>query len=140
MKRHWEIDEVISVISHHYPTAQALYLFGSHASNQAWPTSDVDLAILLPHNHPPSKLPPALSDCAAQLSLVTHAEVDLIHLRETETILQKEVIHNGQRIWTRDQSAAEHFEMEVLKNYQLLQRERREIVTQGLQGERLYQP
>lgn len=140
MKRSWDIEEVNSVVSRHYPMAEAIYLFGSHASDEAGPASDVDLAILLPQGRPHPELPLALSDCAADLSSVTHAEVDLIHLRAAETILQKEVIHHGKRIWTRDQLATEHFEMQVLKNYQLLQRERREIVTEGLQGGRLYQP
>jgi len=140
MKKPWDISEVAEVISFHYPRAQAIYLFGSHASGEAWPSSDVDLAILLPHLEAERAPPLALSDCAAALASTTHAEVDLVNLRTVGTILQKEIIHRGQRIWTQDKAAADAFEMQVLKAYQMLQKEREELVAEGLRGGRLYQP
>lgn len=39
---------IITTILRHYPTAQAVYLFGSLAAGEAWPDSDADIAVLLP--------------------------------------------------------------------------------------------
>ncbi|MBK6563551.1 nucleotidyltransferase domain-containing protein [Candidatus Amarobacter glycogenicus] len=35
------------IILQHYPTTQAIYLFGSFGTADEWPTSDVDIAVLL---------------------------------------------------------------------------------------------
>lgn len=130
---------IAEIIRRNYPGTQAIYLFGSHAMGQAWPSSDVDLALLLPQAEAKRERFLAMSDCAAELSLAIHAEVDFVNLREVETILQKEIVHGGRRIATYDEAAADRFEMQVLKAYQKLDEERAEIVAQGLKSGRFYQ-
>ena len=41
-------EKIIRTILAHYPQAQAIYLFGSYATTDEWPDSDVDVALLLP--------------------------------------------------------------------------------------------
>ncbi len=50
MKKPKGIDEarITEIIRRHYPGAQAICLFGSYATGDFWPMSDVDLAVLLP--------------------------------------------------------------------------------------------
>ena len=36
-----DLARIVAVLLAHYPTAQGIYLFGSHAAGTAWPTSDV---------------------------------------------------------------------------------------------------
>ena len=42
-------DAIRAVVVKHYPDVRAIYLFGSCAGDNAWPDSDVDIALLLPH-------------------------------------------------------------------------------------------
>ncbi|MFZ2420215.1 MAG: nucleotidyltransferase domain-containing protein, partial [Anaerolineae bacterium] len=41
-------DSIVRIVRQHYPTVQAIYLFGSFGTADEWPTSDVDIALLLP--------------------------------------------------------------------------------------------
>ena len=45
-----ETDEIIGVVFKHYPDVQAVYLFGTYGTDGQWPDSDVDIAVLLPHD------------------------------------------------------------------------------------------
>ena len=40
--------ELIPIILESYPNTQAIYLFGSWGTEDEWPSSDVDIAVLLP--------------------------------------------------------------------------------------------
>jgi uncharacterized protein len=42
-------DKIISFVLIHYPAIQGIYLFGSYASGNQLPDSDIDIALLLPH-------------------------------------------------------------------------------------------
>lgn len=132
--------QICEVVRRNYPNTQAVYLFGSHAAGEAWPGSDVDLALLLPFPQAKREGLLAMSDCAAELSQAVHAEVDLVNLREVPTILQTEIIHKGRKLGVGDALATERFEVQVLKNFQKLSEERAEIIAQGLQTGRFYQP
>ena len=44
-----ETDKIMGVVLKHYPDVQAVYLFGSYGTDDQWPDSDVDIAVLLPH-------------------------------------------------------------------------------------------
>jgi len=39
---------IVITVFRYYPAAQAMYLFGSLATGEAWPDSDTDIAVLLP--------------------------------------------------------------------------------------------
>ena len=41
-------EDILKTIVRHYPDTQAIYLFGTYGTGNAWPDSDVDIALLLP--------------------------------------------------------------------------------------------
>ena len=83
---------IIQAILAAYPETHATYLFGSHATDSAWPDSDVDLALLLPHAQAKQVDSLALSDL--RFAVETHLErpVDLVNLRRVSTVFQKEIV------------------------------------------------
>ena len=67
-------------------------------------------------------------------------DVDLINLRLAPTVLQKEIIMNGERLFQSTGTAADEFEMLVLSLYQKLNEERAGILTEGLRSGKFYDP
>jgi uncharacterized protein len=84
------------------PDLQAIYLFGSQASGDAGPESDVDLAVLT--EAPRDSV--TLWELAADLALLCGLHVDLLDLRAANTVMQYQVITTGERIWVSDSAAA----------------------------------
>lgn len=70
------------------PGAMAIYLFGSVASGEAGPESDVDLAVL----NDGALDPVALWDIAGELTGIVHRHVDLVDLRRASTVMQHQVV------------------------------------------------
>ncbi len=124
-----------SVLGHH-PHAQAVYLFGTYGTQQQRPTSDADIAVLLPADE--AKQLGSLTWSALHLSLeqLLQTDVDLINLRRASTVVQKEVILADRRIFCADLYAADEFEMLVLSFYQKLNEERAGILAEGLSSGR----
>ncbi len=42
------VGDIVRTVLDHYPDTQAIYLFGSYGTENEWPDSDVDIALLLP--------------------------------------------------------------------------------------------
>ena len=61
-------DEIIKIILQHHPKTQAIYLFGSYAFGQENKNSDVDIAILLPHDEAKKILSFTMSKVLSDLS------------------------------------------------------------------------
>jgi predicted nucleotidyltransferase len=59
--------EIINTILAHYAQAQAIYLFGSHGTDDEWPDSDVDVALLLPPEQAKAEQNLLLSQCRFDL-------------------------------------------------------------------------
>ncbi|TPW09689.1 MAG: hypothetical protein FD130_2439 [Halothiobacillaceae bacterium] len=121
-----------------YPSTQAIYLFGSWGTTEEWPSSDVDIAVLLPPEQTKQVDVIGWNRLTQQLATLVHKEVDLLNLREVSTVFQKEVVMAERRILTVDEYAADEFEMLVLSYYQKLNEERAEIMTEGLASGRFY--
>jgi uncharacterized protein len=121
-----------------YPHAQAVYLFGSFGTEDEWPSSDVDIAILLPPEEAKTAGSLALSSLHRTLERTVSRDVDLINLRNVSTVFQKEIITTGRRISCNDCYAAEAFEMLTLSLYQKLNEERREILHQFFETGKAY--
>lgn len=66
-------DAVLAALPH----AWAIYVYGSFASGEEWPQSDLDLAVLLP---PEEEIPDVL-ELIAQVSARVARDVDLVDLR-----------------------------------------------------------
>lgn len=130
--------ELIPIILESYPNTQAIYLFGSWGTEDEWPSSDVDIAVLLPPKEAKIVDPIYWNLVALRLSNVVHKAVDLLNLRCVSTVFQKEVIMANRRIYTGDENAADEFEMLTLSFYQKLNQERAEVLAEGLQNGRFY--
>lgn len=120
--------EIISVILKHYPRVQGIYLFGSHGTSAEGPDSDLDLALLLETAEAKGEKALAFGACRDALEALTGRSVDLVNLRETNTVFQNEIITEGRLIASPDGPATDAFEMKVMSAYQKLNEERAGIL------------
>ncbi|MEW6351785.1 MAG: nucleotidyltransferase domain-containing protein [Thermodesulfobacteriota bacterium] len=132
-----ESSAIIRTVLDHYPDVQAIYLFGTHGTEDEWPDSDVDVALLLSPQQAKAAKHLAMSDLRFALEALLKKEVDLINLRRVPTVLQKEVIAADRRIYHANEYAADEFEMLTLSYYQQLNEERAEIIAEALATGRL---
>jgi uncharacterized protein len=133
-----DLQEITARILLGLPDTQAIYLFGSYASGDARPESDVDIALLLPPRQARELHSFYSTSLHRELQEMLSREVDLINLRQVPTVFQKEVVMGGKRIDCRDQYEADEFEMLVLSFYQKLNEERADVMTEGLRSGRFY--
>ena len=133
-----EPNAIIQTVLRHYPDTQAIYLFGSYGTENEWPESDVDIALLLPPKQARAGRPVAMSPLCSELGSLLKKSVDLINLREVSTVFQKEIIAADRRIHTGNAYAADEFEMLVLSFYQKLSEERAEILEEFWETGRAY--
>jgi len=133
-----ESNAIIQTVLRHYADTQAIYLFGSYGTDNEWPDSDVDIALLLPPKQARAARPLAMSPLCAELGSLLKKSVDLINLREVSTVFQKEIIATDRRIHTGNAYAADEFEMLVLSFYQKLSEERAEILKEFWKTGRAY--
>jgi len=80
----------------------AVYLFGSHARDEAGKGSDIDLAVLVAGKADPVQL----WELGQTLALQLDCDVDLIDLRAASTVMQHQIVTTGRRIWEKDVQAA----------------------------------
>lgn len=130
--------DIAGAVLRHYPATQAVYLFGSYGTEEEWPDSDADVAILLPAEQAKMVGSLIMSELQAELVARLGRDVDLINLRQMPTVFQKEVIMAQRRIYCADQASADSFEMLVLSLYQKLNQERASILEEGLRSGRFY--
>ena len=107
-----------------------IYLFGSAALRQDHAHSDLDFAFYADSEH--DSLDVFMR--AQQLSSRFHRELDLVQLRTSSTVFQKEVLVSSLLIYEADPSARELFESIVLKKYARLNEERMPILKQYISG------
>lgn len=131
-------DRIVGTVLSVYPNTQAIYLFGSWGTEDEWPSSDVDIALLLPPEDARRIGSLAMSDLRFALQELLKKDVDLINLRLVSTVFQKEIILAERRIFCPDRYAADEFEMLVLSFYQKLNQERAGIMAEGLRSGRFY--
>lgn len=130
--------KITETILTHFPDTQAIYLFGSYGTQDEWPDSDVDIALLLPPIMAKQTDYLALDDLRRALERLLGKEVDLINLSQVSTVFKKEIIMAERRIFTADQYAADEFEMLTLSFYQKLNEERADILAEGLRSGSFY--
>jgi predicted nucleotidyltransferase len=121
-------DVIVRIILEHYPTAQAIYLFGTHGTEYERPDSDVDIAVLLPPEEARRQSQLVLSPCHTALAVALRKPVDLVNLHQVSTVFQNEIVNTGRRLYCADEYAADEFEMLTLSYYQELNEERKEIL------------
>ncbi|MBU0702038.1 nucleotidyltransferase domain-containing protein [bacterium] len=133
-----EYKAIIQTILAPYPDTQAIYSFGTHGTEQEWPESDVDIAVLLPPKEAKQVGSFAMSKLHVTLEQLLGKDVDLINLRQVSTVFQKEITIQNRRFFCADNYAADEFEMLVLSFYQKLNEERRQILDEFWQTGRAY--
>lgn len=115
------------------PNLEAVYVFGSRATEQTMPNSDLDLAVLAKHSLSKQEW----WELSNSISVIEHCDVDLIDLLRTTTVLQYQIVTTGQRIWARNSFATE-YELFIYRNYEDLQIDRREIIEDILNRRSVY--
>jgi predicted nucleotidyltransferase len=131
-------DAIIQAILAHHPDTQAIYLFGTYGTEEEWPESDVDMAVLLPPKEAKQRGSFTMSKLQVTLEQLLGKDVDLINLRRVSTVFQKEITMAERRIFCANDYAADEFEMLVLSFYQKLNEERAEIIASALDCGRFY--
>lgn len=131
-------DKFVQIVLRHYPEIQAVYSFGSDATGDELPGSDVDIALLLPPEKAKNAGSLLMNNLRFDLEALLEKKIDLINLRIVSTVFQKEIIAANRRIFCADHKAADMFEMLVISNYQKLNEERTDIIKDGLKTGRFY--
>ncbi len=109
-----------------YSSVLAAYLHGSTAKGSARPDSDVDIALL---PTPGQRLPLKVRlECAGELESVLGCTVDIGELSTRNLIYAKEVIANGQEIFTTNRFQSDLFMATSLAMYAELQQQRKEVL------------
>jgi predicted nucleotidyltransferase len=133
-----EMNDLVEIILRDFPSAQAIYLFGSHARGEQRRESDVDLAVLLPVDAARAAGDLRLSDTALALSRRARRDVDLVNLRLVSTVFQNQIVHTGTLLYCGDERARQEFEMLTLSSYIKLSEERADILRQFSETRRAY--
>ncbi len=123
-----ELSGIISTIHRHHPHVQGIYLFGTFGTDAEQPDSDLDLAVMLPPAEARKERAFAFGACHHDLEALTRRSVDLINLREVNTVFQNEIINEGRLIYFADETEIDAFEMKVMSAYQKLNDERAVIL------------
>jgi uncharacterized protein len=89
------------------PRVQAVYLFGSQASGEVYPDSDVDIAVLLGQRISLMEEGRMRAEVVDELS---RDDVDFVILDEAPPLLRAEVVTGGRRLFARDERTAADFE------------------------------
>lgn len=120
-----------------FPQAQGIYVFGSYGTPFFGPESDIDIAVLLPHD---TVVQPAgnWAELRTDLAMTLGREIDLISVRTVNTILQFQVIEHGTRIAAPDLTACGLFEVQVYKMYLELRNWRAPIIAAGIEKGMFY--
>lgn len=127
-----------NIILNSFPNIQAIYLFGSYGTEDEWFNSDIDIALLLPHEEAKQISSLYLHPLHSNLTSYFNKTVDLINLRQVNVVLRKEVIMAERLIYCADQYAVDEFEMLTISFYLKLNEERKAILQDFFQTKRAY--
>ncbi len=86
---------IVQTLRKALPQVMAIYAFGSQVAGTAGADSDLDLAVLVPDY----AVPLELWDLSHDLAGIAGCPVDLLDLRAASTVMQYQVLMQGQRLW-----------------------------------------
>lgn len=138
MDREKAFETIKDMVLQYYPSAQGIYLFGSYQTEDEWPDSDVDIAVLLPHEEAKIERLIAISECRNRLGDLLKKEVDLLNVRLISTVFQLQIVSTGRLIYIGDEKAVHEFEMLTISLYQKLNEERHGILQEFYKTRRAY--
>lgn len=116
-------EAIIASLRQALPSLLTVYLFGSQASGEAGPASDIDLAVLIEGKLAPLQAWELGQSLAARLDV----DVDLLDLRSASTVMQYQIITTGIRLWEKDARAA-LFESAILSQKTALDTARADLL------------
>lgn len=114
---------IIDTLNKKIPQLQALYIFGSYANETYTSRSDIDIAYLSTATLTTLQIWELSNLLASTLSI----DVDLVDLKETNTIFRFQIISEGKRIYGEGYEV-ESFETLAYSFYLRFQEERQPIV------------
>ena len=100
-----DLQAIIELLQARLPGLMSVYAFGSRIQQQgrdARIDSDLDLAVLVEGYADPI----ALFELAGTLSDLAHCPVDLLDLRAASTVMQHQILMQGERLWAKDVRAS----------------------------------
>ena len=103
---------------------EIIYIFGSYAKQENTKNSDIDIAFYSKDEYDSFEIFLLAQEISAEIK----KEVDLVQLKQSSTVFQKEVVENGICIYEKNSLEREKFELLVYKKYFKLNEERKEII------------
>jgi len=125
------IAQIVAAVQQAAPAVEAVYLFGTWGTKWARKESDLDLALLLPPAEAKQWSWQRSIKLQLALSKLVACDVDLINLRQVDTVFQHQIITANRRLVCGSRVAADSFEMLVLSYYQNLNIQRAAMVEDG---------
>ena len=125
---------LVEKIHSEIPDVLAVYLFGSAATGELRPDSDIDLAVLCTTPLPATRL----WSLAQSLAVSARRDVDLIDLRSASTVMRAQVVSTGKRLFCANETVCSEFEDRVYSDYARLNEERRHILDDIRERGRIY--
>lgn len=120
----------------------AIYVFGSQATAQAQPGSDLDIAVLGPAPYDPWTLFMLSEELVSLQEQYPQngppSELDLLDLNAVPPTMQVSIVTQGRRVFCANRLRCDLFEIRVLKEYCYLQDERRSILEDIRRRGRIY--
>ena len=118
-------DAIVDTVLGAYPDTLAIYRFGSWGTPSQRADSDLDIAVLLPHDVAANVDFMDWVTLNGELAYVSRTDrVDLVNLRTASTDIQAEAIRTGDVVFCRDDDRRVEFEALVLSMHQDLNRRR----------------
>jgi predicted nucleotidyltransferase len=107
-----------------FPSAWAIYVYGSFARGDDSPQSDIDLALLLPPDEKIADLLRVISDVSTRV----HREVDLVDLRKVSDVLRREILAEGRILHVSQPDRVLEWEGTAISRYQRYREEVRDLL------------
>lgn len=120
-----KLKKAIDIIIENYNPI-AIYLFGSASRNELREDSDIDLGFLTDYNIHIDEYSKFMK--AQELANIFKRDVDLVHVNSASSVFKIQITYNGKLIYCNDDTKRMFFEMRALKEYVMLNEERKEII------------
>jgi predicted nucleotidyltransferase len=111
-----------------------LIIFGSALNGNFRPDSDIDIAFLSEKEYPDYKV----FILSQRLAALLGRDIDLVNLRNVSTVFKARIIGNGEVIYTKDEKMMNELFIRILKEYALLNEERKPIIERINKEGRVY--
>ena len=131
-------ETIVRVIRESFPETEAIFLFGSFGTEYERPDSDIDIALILPP-HSAGQAGLSIYRLKTTLEEELSREVDLINLRQVNTVFQHEIMMEGRCIYHAPGFDVGLYKLTVMSLYQKLNEERSEILDRIFKTGRVFQ-